>query len=57
MKKGLFPLWFTAIIGFVLLIVGLYMAIALVAIPLAFWSGIVLLLIGIGMIAIAIILG
>ena len=55
-KKGLMPLWATAIMGFILLVVGLYIAITFFAIPLAFWSGIILLLVGIGMIFIAVVL-
>lgn len=56
MKKGLFPLWFTAILGFILLVLGAYLAIALFAIPIAFWTGVVLIIIGIGMIFIATVL-
>lgn len=55
-KKGLMPLWATAILGVILILIGAYMAIALFASPLAFWSGIVLIIIGLGMIAITMIL-
>ncbi len=56
-RKGLFPLWFTAILGFLFLVVGAYLAIAMFTIPFAFWTGIVLILIGIGMIIITMVLG
>ena len=56
MKKGLFPLWFTAILGFIFLVLGAYLAISLFAIPIAFWTGVVLVIIGIGMIFIATVL-
>ncbi len=55
-RKGLFPLWFTAILGFLFLVIGAYLAIAMSANPVAFWSGIVLIIIGILMIIIAVVL-
>lgn len=55
-RKGLFPLWFTAILGFLFLVIGAYLAIALFANPVAFWSGIVLIIIGILMIIITAVL-
>ena len=55
-RKGLMPLWFTAILGFIILVIGTYLAIAMFAVPLAFWVGIVLLLVGIGMIFITVVL-
>jgi hypothetical protein len=55
-RKGLFPLWFTAILGFLFLVIGAYLAIAMFTIPVAFWSGIVLIIIGIIMIIIAVVL-
>ncbi len=56
MKKGLFPLWFTAILGFLFLVIGAYLAVAMSANPVALWSGIVLIIIGILMIIIAAVL-
>ncbi len=50
-------MWFTAILGFLFLVVGAYLAIAMFTIPFAFWTGIVLILIGIGMIIITMVLG
>lgn len=55
-RKGLFPLWFTAILGLIFLVIGAYLAIALFASPVAFWTGIVLLIIGVLMIIIAAVL-
>ncbi|MEE9323575.1 MAG: hypothetical protein V3U72_03445 [Candidatus Aenigmarchaeota archaeon] len=56
-RKGLFPLWFTAILGVLFLAVGAYLAIVLFTNPVALLVGIVLLIIGILMIIIAAILG
>lgn len=55
-RKGLFPLWFTAILGFLFLVIGAYLAVAMSANPVALWSGIVLIIIGILMIIIAAVL-
>ena len=55
-KKGLMPLWATAILGFIFLVIGAYLAIALFAVPAAFWAGVILVIIGIAMMFIAAIL-
>jgi hypothetical protein len=55
-KKGIMPLWATSILGFIFLVLGAYLAIALFAVPIAFWAGVILVLIGIGMIFIVTVL-
>ncbi|MCK5023442.1 MAG: hypothetical protein KAS04_04685 [Candidatus Aenigmarchaeota archaeon] len=55
-KKGIMPLWATSIFGFLFLVIGAYLAITLFAVPLAFWSGIVLIIVGIIMIFITMVL-
>jgi hypothetical protein len=55
-KKGIMPLWATSILGFIFLIVGAYLAIAMFANPVAFWTGIILVILGLAMIFIATIL-
>jgi len=55
-RKGIMPLWTTAIIGFILLVLGAYVAVSFFAVPLLFWTGIVLVIIGLAMIFIAAVL-
>ena len=55
-KKGLMPLWATAILGFLFLVIGIYLAVAFFASPVGLWGGIILLIIGAGMIFIAVML-
>lgn len=52
-RKGLMPLWATAILGFLFLVTGVYIAIVLFAVPIAFWSGVILSIIGIAMLFIS----
>ena len=49
-RKGLMPLWATAIFGAIFLLLGLYLAIAFFTIPVVFWIGVALFVIGMGMI-------
>ena len=44
------PLWATAILGFIFLVLGAYLAIAFFAVPVVFWLGIILVIIGLAMI-------
>ena len=57
---GIFTILLIQIIGlslfFIFLVLGAYLAISLFAIPIAFWTGVVLVIIGIGMIFIATVL-
>jgi len=55
-KKGLMPLWVTAIIGFIFFILGAYVAITFFASAIGLWSGIILAIVGIGMMFIAFVL-
>lgn len=55
-KKGLMPLWASGILGFIFLVLGAYLAIAFFASPIALWSGVILVIIGIAMMFIASIL-
>lgn len=55
-EKGLMPLWATAILGFIFLVLGAYLAITFFAVPAALWTGIVLVIIGIAMIFITTVL-
>jgi hypothetical protein len=55
-KKGFMPLWATAILGFIFLVLGAYLAIAFFASPVALWTGVILVIIGIAMIFIVSIL-
>ena len=52
-KKGLMPLWATAILGFVFLILGVYIAVSFFASPYGLWGGIILAIIGVAMMAIS----
>ena len=55
-KKGIMPKWTLAILGFLLLVVGAYLAITFFAVPAFFWTGVVLVIIGIVMIFITAVL-
>jgi len=55
-EKGLMPLWATAILGFIFLVLGAYLAITFFAVPSALWIGIILVIIGIAMIFITTVL-
>jgi hypothetical protein len=55
-RKGLMPLWATAILGFIFFVVGAYLAITFFATALGLWAGIILVIIGIGMMFIAFVL-
>jgi hypothetical protein len=48
-QKGLMPLWATAILGFIFLVLGAYLAIAFFTAPIVFWLGIILVIIGLAM--------
>jgi hypothetical protein len=55
-RKGIMPLWATAILGFILLVIGAYIAITFFAVSIGFWAGVVLAIIGIVMIFITAVL-
>lgn len=55
-KKGLMPLWATAVLGFLFLVLGIYLAVAFFASPAGLWGGIILCIIGAGMIFISVML-
>jgi hypothetical protein len=52
-RKGLMPIWAAAVLGALFFLVGVYLAIAMFAVPIAFWAGIVLIIIGILMMFVA----
>ena len=56
MKKGLLPNWGTAILGFILLVMGIYIGVAGFANPIALWIGVIIAIIGLVMIFIAAVL-
>jgi len=55
-KKGIMPKWTLAILGFLFLVAGAYMAITFFAVPAFFWTGVILLIIGLVMISITAVL-
>jgi hypothetical protein len=55
-KKGLMPLWATAILGFIFFLLGVYLAVTFFASPIGLWSGVILVIIGIAMMFIAAVL-
>lgn len=55
-KKGIMPKWTTAMLGFLLLVIGVYLAVTFFAAPALFWTGVVLVIIGIVMIFITAVL-
>ncbi len=56
MKKGMLPLWLTAILGFVFILAGAYIAISFFAVPWVFWAGVIMVIIGLVMIFVAAVL-
>jgi hypothetical protein len=55
-KKGIMPKWTLAILGFLFLVAGAYMAITFFAVSAFFWTGVILLIIGLVMIFITAVL-
>jgi hypothetical protein len=55
-RKGIMPLWMTAILGFIFFVIGAYLAIAFFVVPIVFWIGVILLIVGITMIFITMVL-
>lgn len=55
-RKGIMPLWTTAMLGFIFLVLGLYLAVAFFANPIGFWAGAILVIIGAAMIFITAVL-
>jgi hypothetical protein len=55
-KKGIMPKWTLAILGFLFLVAGAYMAITFFGTLAIFWTGVILLIIGLVMIFITAVL-
>ncbi|MEM5871411.1 MAG: hypothetical protein QW051_00905 [Candidatus Aenigmatarchaeota archaeon] len=56
MKKGLMPIWASALLGFIFFILGLYLAVSFFGIPIVFWLGVILVVLGLIMMFVAAVL-